>query len=139
MNSNLLNRIGRSALIALVGAFGLFSSELAGLIPELSGFDTLIISSLIGLVSLVVERLRDTYIEQYEQVVMSMSEVPLLNRILRGLAVALVGGLALLSSEVLALTPELSGLAQVAIIAAGGVLSLLVEYLRDYFDLEQPA
>lgn len=136
MNStNLLARIGRAAILAFIGALGLFSAELAGLLPQLQGINTIIVTGLIGLVSFAVERLRDLSNANNGLQAYTIQEVTLMARIIRSLAVALVGGLAILLSDVSGFIPDLSGITQVFVGFAAGLLSLAIEYLRDRFEL----
>lgn len=135
MKTNLLSRIGRAAIVAFIGALSMFATELAGILPELSGMGTIVVTGLIGLVSYFVEGLRDSYNIAKGFKSFTVNDVKLTHRIGRALATALVGGIVVLAAEVSALLPEISGLMQVAVAAAAGGLSLLVEYLRDYFEL----
>jgi len=139
MKTNLLSQVGRAALIAFIGALGLFSAELAGLLPDLSGLSSLVVTGLIGLVSFAVERLRDVVNRMKGPIFFTPSEVNVWSRVGRALITALVGGLVLLVSQMGDLLPELSGFLQLAIGAGAGLLSLLAEYLRDYFELPEPA
>ncbi len=88
---------------------------------------------LIGLVSYTVERLRDFV--NGTQLMHSADEVTFWARIGRALITALVGGLMILLSNFNGLLPELSGIVQITLSAAAGLLSMLIEYLRDYFEL----
>jgi len=135
MNNNLLNRFGRAALLALIAALGAFAVEAAGLLPELSGFNTIIVSTLIGAVSLIVERLRDFVNKNEGLQQFSIEEVSLAMRLLRALAVSIVGGLTVLLSDVSGFIPDLSGVMQVLAGLVVGALSLGIEYLRDLLEL----
>lgn len=135
MKTNLLSQLGRAALIAFIGALGLFSAELSGLLPELSGLSTLIVTGLIGLISFAVEKLRDKYNQVQRLRLFSIQEVTITARIGRALLTAVAGGLVVLLSELGGILPDISGFMQVVIGAGAGLISLLLEYLRDRYEL----
>lgn len=134
-NTNLLSRIGRAAVLAFIGALGLFSAELAGLLPELQGLNTIIVTGLIGLVSFAVERLRDLVNMKEGFAAYSIEDVTLMARLLRSLAVALLGGGAIFLSDVGGFIPDLPAFTQIVITFLVGSLSLGLEVLRDRFEL----
>ena len=135
---DILNKIGRAALVTLVSALSLFATNL-GQIPELGALETIIITSVVGLISLVVEYLRDQYGIQSKKLAYRansvLQSVSIWSRVVRGLIVGAIAFITAFVGDLMEFLPEMNQLGQILFAALAGFLNMLVEWLRDQQDL----
>ena len=139
--TNLLNRVGRAAILALMAgavfALGVFGENLEGL-ENLTPVGNIIISTIVGLVGLAVEFLRDQWTIQQNQAFRThtaLMSVSIWSRLGRGLLVGAAAFIVTVGAEWAQLIPEITGIWQIVLAGVLTGLNALLEWLRDRFDL----
>lgn len=139
--TNLFNRIGRAALMALTTSLVVFFTQLGLNLEAMEGITPLegiLVGALVAIAELAVEYFRDQFSLQKERVFRTfeaLTSVSVWARLGRGLMVGAVGFLVIVVGEWATILPELSGLIQLGVSLAIMGLNALIEYLRDKFDI----
>jgi len=139
MLDNLLNKIGRAGLMAIVSALAFFSAELGALEGELSGIAAILVALAIGGLSRLIESLRDQWDLQRLTTAfrsqVTLMEVGRLGRLVRGAAMG-IGAFGLtFVFEWMGILPDLSTGLEILIFALTCSTNVVLEVLRDRYEL----